>query len=190
MNIRQRIFVGIRRTAAIVGVGALIALGTAATATPAAASGLNYHPLISNSSWLNVGVRGGSTSSGTDIIQWWADGKTDQQWAGFSYTGESSNTVRFMNQGSGLCLTTDGVPGQWVYQQVCDPANARQAWMRTYVWMYSGYTLYNAATGLNLDVQGNSYWGGRRNRRLVPQRAGEPGFQHTGRRSAGLNHSG
>ena len=31
--------------------------------------------------------------------------------------------------------------------------------MRT-LWFYSGYTLYNAATGLNLDVQGNSYWGG------------------------------
>ncbi len=28
------------------------------------------------------------------------------------------------------------------------------------MWFDSGYTLYNAATGLNLDVQGNSYWGG------------------------------
>ena len=32
--------------------------------------------------------------------------------------------------------------------------------MRTYICFSGGYTLYNAATGLNLDVQGNSYWGG------------------------------
>jgi hypothetical protein len=161
MNIRERISAGVRRTAAIVGVGALIMVGATAAATPASAStGSDYHPLISNSSWLNVGVRGGSTSSGTDIIQWWADGAADQQWRGFQYGGDGSNVVRFQNQGSGLCLTTDGVPGHWVYQEACDAANGRQAWMRTYIWFYSGYTLYNAATGLNLDVQGNSYWGG------------------------------
>jgi len=159
MSIRDRISVGVRRTAAILGAGALMTLGAAAT--PATAStGPDYHPLISNSSWLNVGVRGGSTSSGADVIQWWADGAADQQWWGFKYAGDGSNVVRFQNQGSGLCLTTDGVPGHWVYQQPCDSANGRQAWQRSYVWFYSGYTLYNPATGLNLDLQSNSYWGG------------------------------
>ena len=161
MNLRNRISAGVRRTAAIVGMGALIALGSAMLATPAsAASGPSYHPLISSSSWLNVGVRDGSTSSGTDIIQWWADGQADQQWHAFQYVGESSKILRFSNQGSGLCLTTDGVPGNPVFQQACDSANARQAWMRSYIWFYGGYTLYNAATGLNLDVQDNSHWGG------------------------------
>ena len=57
MSIRDRISVGVRRTAAILGAGALMTLGAAAT--PATAStGPDYHPLISNSSWLNVGVRG------------------------------------------------------------------------------------------------------------------------------------
>src|SRR6476620_6225997 len=116
MNILDRISAGLRRTAAIVGAGALITVGAVAAATPASAStGSDYHPLISNSSWLNVGVRDGSTSSGTDIIQWWADGAADQQWKGFRYDGDGSNVVRFQNQGSGLCLTTDGVPGHWVY---------------------------------------------------------------------------
>ena len=161
MNIRSRISAGVRRTAAIVAAGALITVGAVAAATPASAStGSDYHPLISNSSWLNVGVRQGSTSSGTDIIQWWADGAADQQWKGFRYSGEASNVVRFQNQGSGLCLTTDGAAGDPVYQQPCDSANGRQAWMATFVWFYAGYTLYNAASGLNLDVQGNSYWGG------------------------------
>ena len=127
MSIRDRISAGVRRTAAILGAGALMTLGAAAT--PATAStGPDYHPLISNSSWLNVGVRGGSTSSGADVIQWWADGAADQQWWGFKYAGDASNVVRFQNQGSGLCLTTDGVPGHWVYQQPCDSANGRQAW--------------------------------------------------------------
>ena len=159
MSIRDRISAGVRRTAAIVGAGALITLGAAATPVNAS-TGSDYHPLISNSSWLNVGVRGGSTSSGTDVIQWWADGAADQEGRGFNYAGDASNVVRFQNQGSGLCLTTDGVPGHWVYQQACDSANGRQASQRSYVWFYSGYTLYNPAAGLNLDVQGNSYWGG------------------------------
>jgi hypothetical protein len=158
MNLRHRFSAGVRRTTAIVGIGALIALGSATWATPAsAASGPSYHPLISSSSWLNLGVREGSTSSGTDIIQWWADGQADQPW---HYAFGSSNTVRLSNQGSGMCLTTDGVPGNPVFQQTCDPANARQAWRWSYIWFYAGYTLYNAATGLNLDVQNNSYWGG------------------------------
>jgi hypothetical protein len=87
----------------------------------------------------------------------WADGAADRQWRGFGYTGEASNVVRFQNQGSGRCLTTDGVPGHWVDQQPCDSANGRQAWRRSFVWFYSGYTPYNPATGLNLDVQGNGH---------------------------------
>ncbi len=161
MNIRHRVGAGVRRAAAVVAAGAVLSLGSAATATTASASTEpEYHPLISNSSWLNVGVRNGSTATGTDIIQWWADGRADQQWQGYHYSGEASNVIRFRNQGSGLRLTTDGVPGHWVYQQACDSRNARQAWLSSYMWMYSGYTLYNPATGLNLDVEGNSYWGG------------------------------
>ena len=30
----------------------------------------------------------------------------------------------------------------------------------TTLWYYGGYTLYNPVTGLMLDVQGDSYWGG------------------------------
>ena len=60
-----------------------------------------------------------------------------------------------------MCLTTDGVPGDPVRQQVCDPDNgSHQEWMYNYVWYYGGYTLYNPVTGLMLDVQGDSYWGG------------------------------
>jgi hypothetical protein len=64
------------------------------------------------------------------------------------------------NAGSGMCLTTDGVAGDPVRQYACDPANPRQDWMRSQVWWAGGYTFYNPATGLVLDVQDDSYWGG------------------------------
>lgn len=57
---------------------------------------------------------------------------------------------RFRNQGSGKCLTTDGV-------QDCSPTNPYQAWQGSYIWWAGGSQLYNAATGLVLDVQGASY---------------------------------
>jgi hypothetical protein len=135
--------------------GVLLATG------PAQADATRSQLLISNLSWLNVGVRGSSRSVGTDVIQWTATGGDDQRWVPFYYTDqEPSSIYRFRNSNSGLCLTTDGVPGHALTQQTCSSDNPRQAWLPSYVWWAAGYTLYNAATGLNMDVAGASYGAG------------------------------
>jgi hypothetical protein len=118
----------------------------------------NDETIISNLSWLNLGIRGGSTSAGTDAIQWWADGGGEQQWNAYHYAGLAG--TYYQNINSGLCLTTDGVAGDPLTQQPCSYYNPYQRWVSSFQWFYAGYTLYNPATGLNMDVQGASYWGG------------------------------
>lgn len=134
--------------------GVLLATG------PAQAESSRSELLISNLSWLNLGVRGGSYNAGTDVIQWTATGRNDQSWWVFYYTGESSSIARFENINSGLCITTDGVPGHALTQQTCSSDNALQVWIPSYVWWAAGYTLRNPATGLNMDVAGASYGAG------------------------------
>jgi len=114
-----------------------------------------------DSSWMNLAVRDGSTAVGADIIQWWSDNNADQQWAISTYPADPVNVYRLLNKASGLCLTTDGVAGDPVRQRVCDPVKgSHQEWLFTWVWHYGGSTLYNPVSGLMLDVQGDSYWGG------------------------------
>jgi hypothetical protein len=122
------------RIATTVGLCALIALGSVVVATPASADGYHYRKVWAASSWMNLGVRDGSTAAGADIIQWWADNDADQNWAFFGYGSDPANIYRLVNQGSGMCLTTDGVAGDPVRQYVCDPANPLQQWMANLVW--------------------------------------------------------
>jgi hypothetical protein len=158
MNLRRAFNGNVRRIVTAAGLCGLAALGAAATAPAAAADSSEFHPLISNMSWLDVGVRGGSTVNGTDIIQWTADNLDDQRWVDFEYTNTDASWVhRLRNLGSEKCLTTDGVPGHPVFQQDCSPSNPYQAWLASYQWWAAGNTLYNPASGLNLDVQGASY---------------------------------
>src|SRR5690349_1453527 len=134
--------------------GVLLATG------PAQAEVTDSDLLISNLSWLNLGVRGGSYNAGTDVIQWTATGGNDQKWSSYYYTSESPTIHRFRNVNSGLCMTTDGVAGHALTQQACSSNNSFQAWIPSYVWWAAGYTLYNPATGLNMDVAGASYGAG------------------------------
>src|SRR5690348_1260768 len=61
--------------------GVLLATG------PAQADAPRSELLISNLSWLNLGVRGGSYNAGTDVIQWTATGTDEQRWVPFYYPG-------------------------------------------------------------------------------------------------------
>jgi len=134
--------------------GVLLATG------PAQADTVRSELLISNLSWLNLGVRGGSHAGGADVIQWTATGGDEQRWVPFYYPGLEASTIhRFRNSNSGLCLTTDGVAGHALTQQTCS-TDPHQAWSPSYVWWAGGYTLYNAASGLNMDVAGASYGAG------------------------------
>ena len=141
-----RIFAGLV-SAASTGTAGLLAFGGSA----AHASPLAFHPIISNASWLDVAVRGGSFSAGTDLIQWGSDNGSEQQWA--------VNGSEIVNENSGMCITTDGVAGDPLTQQPCS-GSGYQVWNPSYVWWAGGSTLYNPASGLVMDVQGDSYgWG-------------------------------
>jgi len=147
------------RTLAAAGVIMASGLGLSVlTESAANAQSGSDETMISDASWLNIAVRGGSTSAGTDIIQWWADGGGEQQWNAFGYSGV--NGGYYQNINSGLCITTDGVAGDPLTQEPCSENNVYQRWVSSYVWWAFGYTLYNPASGLNMDVQNFSYWGG------------------------------
>ena len=70
-----------------------------------------------------------------------------------------------MNENSGQCLTSDGIPGDQVYQEPCI-YNLYQIWDTTLPTQYENYslasydTIRNDASGLYLDVNGDSPWPG------------------------------
>lgn len=147
-----------KRTGAVVAVTLASTAGLVAVGGGVAHAASPYQIVFSTESWLNVGIRGGSTSPGTDAIQWWSDGGLDQFWQIYNLGNQSANY--FQNANSRLCLTTDGVAGDPLTQESCSADNVYQQWQLNPDWVYGGYTVYNAATGLNMDVQGASYWGG------------------------------
>jgi hypothetical protein len=110
---------------------------------------------------LVVAVPNASTTPGTRIIQWEQDYGSEQNWyLDQVYNPNGTYIGDFLrNQNSNLCIQTDGNPGDTVYQEPCNPANGLMVWMPNYIqtgWVtYVSYT--NEATGLNLDVYGDSY---------------------------------
>jgi hypothetical protein len=103
--------------------------GTADAATGGIAAGggvtSGYFTFTAVSSGMNLDVEGASTAPGGRVIQWPADGGTNQNW-GFT-------THDYLkNQNSGMCLTTDGVAGDQLYQKPCLKRLARyQTWYPT-----------------------------------------------------------
>lgn len=152
---------GKRRARIRRGVAALVAAtagGTGlllATATAAHAAEISqYSTLVPASDWLNVAVSGGSTSAGVPIIQWWADSGAEQEWQlPAAYT-----SGEIINQNSGMCITTDGVAGDQLYQEPCN-GSASEQWYAAY--NFAGPTVFqNPATGLVMDVSGYDMWAG------------------------------
>ena len=124
---------------------------------------------------LNVAVSQARTDDGAPVIQWWDNGwgAGEQIWdedvaypweaAGYGY-GPSPDYL--VNQNSGQCLTSDGVPGDQVYQWPC-VGSPYQMWYDTNgtsVTVVNGPQLVfssqhvnmwqNWASGLYLDVSG------------------------------------
>jgi Ricin-type beta-trefoil lectin domain len=150
---------GLRRLIGLVGLAALLSTVTLA-ATQGSALAASTGILESNSSWLNVGVRGGSTAINTDIIQWYSTRGSDQQWNVYTPAGAPANAQYFQNVNSGYCITTDGTAGDPLFQAPCSADNRYQQWQESYVWWAFGATIQNPASGLVWDVQGNSYGAG------------------------------
>jgi hypothetical protein len=104
--------------------------------------------LVPASDWLNIAVSGGSTSPGAPIIQWWADGGTEQEWL----LPSTYTTGQIINENSGMCITTDGVAGDQLTQEPCD-GTPNQQWFAAY--QQAGPTMFeNLALNLVMDVSG------------------------------------
>jgi hypothetical protein len=121
---------GVAAVAAVTAVAASSTIGLlAATQSAAHAHGIGLATntlIISNSSWLNVAVRGGSTAAGTDIIQWPSTLGSEQRWNDDN-TDRNTYIHYLQNVNSGMSFTTDGVAGDPLFQEPCDPNNTHGA---------------------------------------------------------------
>jgi hypothetical protein len=116
-------------TPALVGGVALAAPATAATTfTSAIATEVGLPSVLD--------VSGASTQDGAEVIDWQANGGTNQQWTfqplGFDDYG--APVYEIVNLNSGLCLTTNDAPGLNLFQEPClfqargHEVNKSQAW--------------------------------------------------------------
>jgi hypothetical protein len=142
---------------------AALALALAATPSLATAQSLNNVTLASNAThdFLLLDVAGAATYPGAPVIQWYGNAGANQRW---NFVQLADGNEEIVNQNSGMCLTSDGMAGHWVYQWPCS-GYAQQEWTGT-VPPYFGSshvtasTLKNAKSGLYLDVEGDSPWAG------------------------------
>jgi hypothetical protein len=148
-----------RSCAAIAGIalcGGAALVGLAATGGTAYAQ--SYTTLNATSSFMAIDVSGASTAPGAPIIQWYDDGGANQHW----YVPGMGAKGLVWNQNSGMCLTTDGVEGDQLFQWYCDPNSLNEQWSVGEKWTPYGdeIDLYNSAYALVVDVYGNSYSAG------------------------------
>jgi hypothetical protein len=144
-----------RSRAALAGLalcGGLTAGTLAITAGPADAQ--SYVTLTAYSSGWNLAISGASTAPGGVVIQTYADGEADQNWS----VPAVYATGRIRNQNSGMCLTTDGVAGDQLYQKPCLRRLAEYQQWHVYLAAFAANTVtfYNPTFGLAVDVYGNS----------------------------------
>lgn len=126
-------------------------------ASAQAASGFTIHISPNNTLGLLLDVNGGSTSPGTGVIDWYANGGANQVWTFIPF---GNNVYEIQNENSGQCLTTDGVAGDQVYQLQC-AGGTDQLWQTGLnPSTASAWTIDDPYTGLYLDVNSDSPWAG------------------------------
>lgn len=132
-----------------------LAIGAGGTAQ--ADSAFTVHLTPNNTLGLLVDVNGGSRAPGANVIDWYANGGGNQVWTFIPF---GNNTYEIQNANSGLCLTTDGIAGDGVYQLQCAGA-APQKWSTALTpAAFGAYPIQSAYSGLYLDVAGNTPWAG------------------------------
>ena len=138
MNVMRRVF---RKGTDIGGTGGRVRRSLAAVGVAAAAAGLlavgagqanastafTVHVTPNNTFGLLLDVSGASTSPGAEVIDWWANGGSNQVWT-FYPVGD--DVYEIANQNSGQCLTTDGIAGHGVFQWPC-AGSVTQIWSTT-----------------------------------------------------------
>ena len=151
-------------------------LGLAAMNTPALAmDGINSCKSTAGvvTTCLYLSVREGSMTPGTDLIGWTDTSGAEQRWNQFLFLTDPVTTddwygtpewniARLRNLRSGLCITTDGIAGHPLTQQICDPQNPRQLWTWRQNDTHTGKGYKNPASNLWIDREGGSYNNGTR----------------------------
>jgi hypothetical protein len=146
-------------SALLAGLAVPALVGGAVLAGPASASTqFTVHVTPNNTFGLLLDVSGGSTQPGAPVIDWWANGGANQQWT-FSPIG-GNNTYEIINVNSGMCLTTDGVAGDQLYQLQCSGSQIQQWVTGINPGSATASTIRNVYSGLYVDVSGNSSWPG------------------------------
>jgi hypothetical protein len=149
---------GLRAAAAMTAV--LLAAGGAALAGAGAASAdvNSWQQLIAVSSLYNLDVNGASTSAYAPIDVWYNTGGANQQ---FSYPDQNGQVAQIINENSGMCITTDGVAGDGLFQLPCQNAGNQQWEAETWTaWWNPGKTMVtflNPWSGLVMDIYDDSY---------------------------------
>jgi Ricin-type beta-trefoil lectin domain-like len=148
-----------RRSHAVLAALAGLALCGAATVAVVATTGgtasaiSGYYLILSaDSSSLNLDVSGASTAPGGRVTQWYSNGGANQNWS----VPDIGLSGVIQNQNSGMCLTTDGVAGDRLYQKLC--LQRMFPYQQRHVSSPSSniVTLYNPAFGLAVDVYNDS----------------------------------
>ena len=148
---RRRVVLAASALAMTAGLGAL-------AASPASADTSTYDSLSSASSLYSLDVAGASTSIGASIDVWYANGNANQD---FTYPSANGQVAQIENQNSQMCVTTDGVAGDTLYQFPCVGAASQQWEAETWTaWWSPGstqVTYLNPASGLVMEIYGDSY---------------------------------
>lgn len=151
-----------RRAARLSAALALLAtpalLGAVLAGPASASSSFTTHLTPNNTFFLLLDVSGGSTYPGAPVIDWTANGGANQNWLFLPYG--SSNRYQIVNVNSNMCLTTDGVAGDQVYQDPCTGVPNQQWFTNLSPGNGQAYTIQSAGSGLYLDVSGDSPWAG------------------------------
>ena len=159
----MKIGTGVRtRRGRIALTAAAVAVATAGAVAGGAASaqastGFTTHITPDNTAFLLLDVSGGSTSLGAGVIDWVANGGANQSWTFIPY---GNDVYEIENNNSGMCLTTDNVAGDQVYQFECFGV-ATQLWSTDLTpGTATDSTIESQSSGLYLDVNGDSPWEG------------------------------
>lgn len=106
--------------------------------------------------FLNVEVRGASYDPGATVDQWSVNAGSNQIWT-FRPSTSPGGHYQIVNKLSGLCLTSDGVAGDTLYQDYCWDGATLQLWDSNITpGNLIGYLIRNYGSGLYMDVRGGS----------------------------------
>jgi len=150
-----------RRAARLSAVLAVLAvpalLGVTLAGTASASTAFTTHLTPENTFYLVLDVSGASTYPGAPVIDWYENGGANQDWL-FLPEG-TGDTYEIVNVNSNMCLTTDGVAGDQVYQEPCTGSTS-QLWNTGLYGSSDYWHIQSAYSGLYLDVSGDSPWAG------------------------------